>query len=193
MSSNVVSLREYKLKREYLQPTLNLYKDMCEYYSEREPTGFYKLLIDSLGGFIENSSGAWVAACTHSAVEYEEDRLLVTYGSLLLDDKSEAIVSFKHLSENCTLEGDSNLLVKFLDNMPDKYSGTKSAYMSFATTVMYILLKGEGHLVRTEIEGDYDIVHLDFVYDSDLIRLTVSNLKMVELNERILKLPNSKQ
>lgn len=69
MSSNIVSLHEYKLKRDYLEPTLNLYKGMCEYFSDHEPTGFYKLLIDSLGGFIENSSGGWVAACTHSAVE----------------------------------------------------------------------------------------------------------------------------
>lgn len=185
MNSNVVSLVDHKVKKYHINPTLDLLDSLKAIVCELGLVGYHQAVIDSLDSFVNAPNNPWIPILTHKAHTTDTDLLDIRYGAAILPDDTDFVVRFLHLEENTTNTTKLNTLVSILDNMSVKYKEMSSGYLDLVYPIIQKAIEGSIAVVDITLEGDYDVLNIDFRYDTDLVRMSVNNLKMLEINNII--------
>ena len=185
MNSNVVSFIDYKVKKDHIDPTLKLLDGLKAIAYELGLVGYHKAVIDSLDNFVNAPNNPWIPILTHKAHTTDTGLLDIKYGAAFLPDETDFIVRFLHLEENTTNKTKLNTLESILDNMPAKYKEMSSGYLDLVYPIILRAMEGSISVVDITLEGDYDVFNIDFRYGTDLVRMSINNLKMMELNNII--------
>lgn len=185
MNRNVVSFVNYKVKKDYIDPTLKLLESLKAIVYELGLAGYHQVVIDSLDSFVNAPNNPWIPILTHKAHTTDTGLLDIRYGSVFLPDDTDFIVRFIHLEENTTNQTKLNTLKSVLENIPVKYKEMSSGYLALVIPVIQSAMKGSISVTDIKLEGDYDMLNIDFRCDTDLVRMSINNLKMLELNNII--------
>ena len=67
MNSNVASFLDFKVKKEYINPTLKLLDSLKATVYELGLAGYLQVVIDSLDSFVNAPNNPWIPILTHKA------------------------------------------------------------------------------------------------------------------------------
>lgn len=185
MNSNVASFLDFKVKKEYIDPTLKLLDSLKATVYELGLAGYHQVVVDSLDSFVNAPNNPWIPMLTHEAYVTDTGLLDIRYDAVFLPDNTDFIVRFIHLEENTTNQTKLNTLESILENMPTKYKEMSSGYLDLIFPIVKRAMQGSISVVNITLEGDYDVLNIDFRCDTDLVRMSINNLKMLELSTMV--------